>query len=170
MPESSLLNVIIGFVVAIAVGYLYHLLTNRKKDEKKPVQADVAGSNAIRLQAYERLTLLVDRIALPNIISRTPHEGLTAQEMQLLLTLNIRDEYDYNITQQIYITPEVWQAVKNLKEKNQLIINQVANALPPEASALDLNRSILQYTMNDPKANMHDLVSEALSFEAKKLL
>ena len=90
--------------------------------------------------------------------------------MQLLLTLNIRDEYDYNITQQIYITPEVWQAVKNLKEKNQLIINQVAIALPPEASALDLNRSILQYTMNDPKANMHDLVSEALSFEAKKLL
>ena len=170
MPESSLLNIVIGFVAAIVLGYLYYDLTNGKLAEKKQPTIESSGSNAIRLQAYERLTLLVDRIAIPNLISRTPHEGLSAQDMQLLLTRNIRDEFDYNITQQIYVTPETWQAVKNLKEKNQLIVNQIAKTLPPEATALDLNKRILQFTMEDSKANLHDFVSEALSFEAKKLL
>jgi hypothetical protein len=90
--------------------------------------------------------------------------------MQLVLTRSIRDEFDYNITQQIYITPETWNAVKTLKEKNLLIINQVSAVLPPNASALDLNRAILEYIMNDSKADIHELVSEALSYEAKKLL
>ena len=78
--------------------------------------------------------------------------------------------FDYNITQQIYITPETWNAVKNLKEKNLLIINQVASILPPNATGLDLNRSLLEFLMTDNKANLHELVSEALSYEAKKLL
>ncbi|WP_336139560.1 hypothetical protein, partial [Klebsiella pneumoniae] len=80
------------------------------------------------------LTLLVDRIAIPNLVSRTNTGGLTAQEMQLILIKTIRDEFDYNVTQQIYVSREAWNAVKQLKEKNLLLINQVANALPANAT------------------------------------
>ncbi len=151
------------------IGGLFYLFYGQKKSntDVKPINNP---ANSLSLQAYERLTLLVDRIALPNLISRTNHEGLTARDMQLVLTKTIRDEFDYNITQQIYITPEVWNALKGLKEKNLLVINQLASVLPPTATAFDLNKVILEYLMNDEKGNLHELVSAALSFEAKKLL
>jgi hypothetical protein len=159
---------IILIAIAIAAVLVYFFLDKPKpQTEEKPVSS---GSNTLQLQAYERLILLVDRIAIPNLISRTPHDGLSARDMQLVLTRNIRDEFDYNITQQIYIAPDAWNAVKNLKEKNLLIINQVTAALPADASALDLQRAILENLMQDKNANLHELVSEALSFEAKKLL
>jgi len=167
MPDSNTLYTIL--ISVLIAGVLYYLFFGRSK----PAPADKTTTNAsasLQLQAYERLTLLVDRIAIPNLISRTGSEGLTAREMQLVLTRTIRDEFDYNITQQIYIAPEAWNAVKQLKEKNLLIINQVGSGLPANASGLDLSRAILDFMVNDNKANLHEVVSEALSFEAKKLL
>lgn len=157
-------------LIVVAVGALSYFFFLKSKPE--PVQEKEAEKTAVplQLQAYERLTLLADRMALPNMVGRTPYEGLTAKEMQLVLTRNLRDEFEYNITQQIYVTAEAWKAVKNLKEKNLLIINQVASTLPPSASGLDLNKAILEYLMRDEKADMHELVSQAVSFEAKKLL
>lgn len=161
--------VVLFIVVLVGVmAYFFFLKDKPKSEEKaKPVQS---GSVSLQLQAYERLILLVDRIAIPNLISRTSHDGLNAKEMQLVLTRTIRDEFDYNITQQIYITPETWNAVKAMKEKNLLIINQVGAQIPATASGLELNRALLDYIMSDDKANLQDLVSKALSFEAKKLL
>ncbi len=88
----------------------------------------------MKLQAYERLILLADRIALPNLISRSNQPGLSAREMQNLLVQTIRQEFDHNITQQIYVSPEAWDAIRNLKEQNMLIINQVASFLPESAT------------------------------------
>lgn len=159
-----LLSIIIG--VGLVGVLIYLLVIQPKKTESVPSTT----SNSLQLQAYERLTLLVDRIALPNLVSRTLSEGLMIRDMQYLLTKNIRDEFDYNVTQQIYVTPESWNAVRNLKEKNILTINQVAQALPAESTGMDLQKGILQYIMSDPKANLHELVGEALSYEAKKFL
>lgn len=166
MDMTMFLSILIAVILAGLLSYWFYFQPKQKKEGKQTTNS----SNTLQLQAYERLTLLVDRIALPNLISRTPNDGLSARNMQLVLTKTIRDEFDYNITQQIYITPEVWNAVKNLKEKNLLIINQIAAAMPPNASGIDLNRSILEFLMNDSKGNLYELVSEALSYEAKKLL
>lgn len=124
----------------------------------------------MQLQSYERLTLLVDRIALPNLISRVNQPGLSAKDMQLLLTRSIKEEFDYNITQQVYVSADAWNAVKNLKEQNMLVVNQLANTLPPDATGLDLNKLLLEYLMTDKKGNLHEVVSEVLSYEAKRLL
>jgi hypothetical protein len=167
MDSNALLMILAG---AAVVGGLFYVLNRPSKPGPAEIETKTnPHANALQLQAYERLILLVDRIAIPNLISRTSHEGLSAQEMQFVLTKTIRDEFDYNITQQIYIAPEAWNAVKGLKEKNLLIINQVAASLAPNASGLDLNRAILQLLTTDKSANLPALVSEALSFEAKKL-
>lgn len=139
------------------------------KREKENLSEDGVTRN-LRLQAYERLTLLVDRIALPNLISRVNQNGIGARDMQLLLTKSIREEYDYNISQQIYVTPDAWNAVKNLKEQNLLVVNQFASALPPNATGLDLNKLLLEYLMTDKKGQLHEVVGEVLSYEAKKLM
>jgi hypothetical protein len=96
--------------------------------------------------------------------------GLSAREMQSLIAQTIRQEFEHNITQQIYVSAEAWDAVKNLKEQNLLIVNQVASFLPENATGLDLNKSLLELTMQNPKASLHNVVAEALSYEAKKLM
>jgi hypothetical protein len=166
MDNSTLLSIILGLAI---VGYLLYILVIQPK-KVEPITNTAKQHSPLQLQAYERLILLVDRIALPNVISRTPSEGLSAREMQFVLTKNIRDEFDYNVTQQIYVTPEAWNALKNLKEKNILYINQVAQELTPEATGMDLQKYLLNFLVNEPKANLHELVSEALSFEAKKYI
>ena len=127
-------------------------------------------SLSLKLQAYERLMILVDRIALPNVISRLNNPSLSAREMQAVLTQEIRSEFEYNITQQIYVSPEAWNAVKNLKDQNILTINQLAAVLPPAAIAKDLNKLLLEFLMNDRKGNLHEVVAEALTYEAGKLM
>jgi hypothetical protein len=89
--------------------------------------------------------------------------------MQSLLTLSIRQEFEHNITQQIYVSAEAWDAVRNYKDQNMLIVNQVGSFLPEEATGNDLNRQLLDLLMQNPKASLQNIVSEALSFEAKKL-
>ncbi len=162
---TTLLTVVIGLMIAGFAGYLFYLQRKNQRDEQQSKKASVS----LQLQAYERLTLLTDRIALPNLISRLGNPEVNASEMQFLLTKNIKDEFDYNISQQIYVSPEIWNAIRNLKENNLLIIHRVGSSIPSMASAATLNRAILEYLMQDPKANLHEVVSEALSYEAKKL-
>lgn len=167
----DLTNVIIISVVALLLGggTLYVLFSKNGNENIDSTTADSSLAK-MQLQAYERLILLTDRIALPNLISRVNQAGVSAKEMQMLLTQNIKEEFNYNITQQIYVSPDAWTAVKNLKEQNTLIINQLANLLPPNAMGMDLNKMLLEYLMNDKKGALHEVVSEVLSYEAKKVL
>lgn len=124
----------------------------------------------LQLQAYERLSVLSERISLQNLMSRIPNKGLSSREMQMSMIENIKSEYDYNVSQQIYIDPGIWKAVDNFKEQNIYIINQLASRLPPQASGMDLNKQIVDFLINNPKASPHDIVHEAINYEAKKLL
>ncbi|HEX6914254.1 MAG TPA: hypothetical protein VF145_03385 [Chitinophagaceae bacterium] len=163
--------VITGAAGLLIGGFAVNLAWQRKmKNRKIFASTDNSASTQLQLQAYERLVVLVDRIALPNLISRVGQADISAREMQMILTRNIREEFEYNISQQIFVTPDAWNSVKNLKEQNLLIINQLANILPPNASGLDLNKQLLQYLMNDRKGTLHEVVSEVLSYEAKKLI
>ena len=165
-------------VVAILLaGTLAYLYLRENKKNKKPmepsIQRETTSSNGtlpLRLQAYERLLLLSDRIALPNLVSRFNQSGLSLKEMQVLFTQTIRQEFDHNITQQMYVSPEAWDAVRNLKEQNLLIVNQIASFMPADASGTDLCKALLELIMQNPKASLHSVEADALSYEAKKLL
>ena len=147
-------------------------LEKRSKQKTTQTQAQTPAVTPfqLQLQAYERLILLAERIALPNLISRLSTQGLSSRDMQGLLTETIKQEYDHNITQQIYVSAEAWDAIKNLKEQNIFIINQVASFLPPDANGSDLNKHLLEMIMANPKASLHGVVAEVLSYEAKKVL
>jgi hypothetical protein len=166
--DTNTIILLISALAIVGAASAFIVYINSKKIEQT---ASSGGASApIQLQAYERLILLTDRIALPNLISRVSIAGISAKEMQHMLTQNIKEEFNYNITQQIYVSADAWTAVKNLKEQNMLIINQFANVLPPNATGLDLNKMLLEYLMNDKKGSLHEVVSEVLSYEAKKVM
>lgn len=170
--DQLLLALAIAVLLAGTLAYLFWKQRKEVKEGVKETANNPAPVNTkqLQLQAYERLILLTDRISLPNLINRVNQQGLNAREMQSLLTQSIKQEFEHNITQQIYVSPEAWDAVRNFKEQNMLIINQVASFLPAEASGMDLNKSLLELLAQNPKTSLHNVVSEALSFEAKKLM
>ena len=164
--------IIIGAVTFVLLGAVYYYFYRKDKksitEAAHPAAPD--GTRALQLQAYERLVILADRIAIPNVVSRSNQPGLDKVSMQTLLTGTIRQEFDHNLSQQIYVSPEAWEAVRNLKEQNIHLINQIAGILPPETSGTDLNHRLLDFVVHQQNGSMHTLVQEALSYEAKKLM
>jgi len=149
--------------------YVFTWRNERKSLRQDEVPAD-KGTLNLRLGAYERLVLLAERIALPSLVSRIPAGDLTVRQFQGLLTDQVRQEFEHNLSQQIYVSPQAWQAVGNLKEQNIFIINKVAETLSPDAKGVELSRRILELVNTDPKVSLHPIVLEALNFEARKLL
>ncbi len=123
----------------------------------------------LRLQAYERLTLYTERAALKNLVVRMHTENTSARDFQLALMQTLNSEYEYNVSQQIYVSPELWKAITKLRDQNIFIINQVAGTLPVSATSLDLSRALLDYASNT-NAEISKIVLDALQYEAKKIL
>ncbi len=124
----------------------------------------------LRLQAYERLTLFAERAGLKNLVSRSSLNsfGESAATLHSHLVNEIKQEFEYNVSQQIYVSKEVWNAVTKLKDQNIFILNQLAASLPNQASSMELGRTILEYSMTE-KAELNNIVLDALQYEAKKI-
>lgn len=170
MATSTMLMVVGIILGGIALMYLYSYYSDKRETKVTVTESKNQATLPLQLQAYERLVLLADRISLPNLVSRINQPELTARQLQQLLIMNVKQEFEHNITQQIYVSKEAWEAVQNLKEQNLLIINQVGSFLPETAMAPELNRALMELLVQNPNASMHGIVSEALQFEARKLM
>jgi hypothetical protein len=166
---QDIVTLIVAVVSLLVSFYTFYLVNELRKKKRKP-EADAYSSRPLQLQAYERLVMLAERISLPSLVSRTSQPGLDARQMQLLLLDSVKQEYEYNITQQVYVSAVAWEAIKNLKDQNMLIINQVGSGLPAGASGGDMNRRLLEYAMSQKKGILHEVVLEALNYEAKKIM
>ncbi len=164
MQTSTISLIVSAMAVIIAV------ISLLRRPQQNIIQPDKINTTPLRLQAYERLVLLTERIALPNLISRLNQPGISALEMKIILTENIKHEFEYNSTQQLYVSQSGWDAVCNLKEQNIMLINRVAASLPLNASAADLNKKIMELVLAQPDGALHDLVLKELNHEAKKLM
>ncbi len=169
MSIFETISIILLAVLFLGFVWIITDLTALKKhlEEKSSSSPE---TTRLRLQAYERLALLAERISLQNLLGRIPNAGLSSRQMQSSLIDAIKQEYDYNVSQQVYVSPELWRAVNNLKEQNIYVVNQLASAMPFQASAMDLNKQIIDFLINNPKASLHNIVLEALNYEAKQLM
>ena len=167
--DESVISIVIASLALIISLSTFFVLNKQRQQKTKAGQPD-SNTRQLQLQAYERLVMLTERISLPNLISRANKPGMSAKEMQLILLESIKQEYEYNASQQIYVSPVAWDAMRNLKEQNMLIINQVASALPPEATGIDLNKILLDVMMKQQKGQLHTIVLEALNYEARKIM
>lgn len=101
----------------------------------------------VRLQAYERIVLFLERISPGNLVMRVHKPNLSLKQFQQMLIQNIRDEWDHNLSQQLYISYEAWEKVKGAKEEMLRQINTSAARLPSEATSTDLSKKILEMSV-----------------------
>ncbi len=151
-------------IPALLVLYAMYLTVKsvlEKDIEKKEVDLKIKNYETIlplRLQAYERIALLLERITPNNIILRLNNPGLSAKEFQIILVKEIRDEYNHNLSQQIYIDDKTWVLVRKAIEDTINLINQSAMNLKEEAKAMDLTKAVFADIMQ----NEVDSVEHAL--------
>ncbi len=103
----------------------------------------------LRLQAYERITLFLERISPNNLLYRILSSEMTVTSFQSALLETIRSEFEHNVTQQVYISPQAWQVVRKAKEDVIRIINTSANELNGDSPAMDLTRKIFEKVMQE---------------------
>ena len=157
-------------VAVIALLTSIFTLVIKSKPQVQKTANDNFLTKPLRLQAYERLVLLVERIALPNLISRLSQPGLSARDMQFLLLESIKQEYEYNSSQQIYVSETAWNVVRSLRDQNLLMINTISKSLPADATATELNRQLMEAMMHEEKAAIHTFAANTLNAEAKKIM
>lgn len=122
----------------------------------------------LRLQAYERITIFLERIHPNAITMRVYKQGMSARLLQAELLKSIRTEYEHNVAQQIYMSKPVWDGVKAAKEETIKIINIAAARVGDEASGADLSKMIIDMSSQLEKIPS-DLALEILKREVKTL-
>jgi len=100
----------------------------------------------MQVDAVQRIVLFLERIAPNNMIMRLNNPGLPARAFQQLLLENIRNEYEHNLAQQIFVSPDAWHLVKTSKDELAKIINMAATHLTATATCNDLSRAIFEIT------------------------
>ncbi len=98
----------------------------------------------VRLQAYERITLLLERVSPNNLITRLNNPDFTAREFQQVLVSEIRQEFNHNLAQQIYLSEEAWAYVSGAVEDLITTINEAGRGLDDDAKSLDLAKAVFE--------------------------
>lgn len=143
----ELLKIILPSVFVFLAGYLAieRLLreeTRRRKSEL--TQNNLKITTPIRLQAYERLILFLERISPDSLLVRVNQPNLTARKLQTHLLQNIRAEWEHNLSQQLYVSNNAWNLVKNAKDNVIKLISTTIEKLPPETPAIMVSQQILE--------------------------
>jgi hypothetical protein len=99
----------------------------------------------LRLQAYERLVLFIERVNPANMLIRLNATAYSAGELYTLVLEDLRAEYQHNVTQQIYVSSRAWAVIKHVKDDTLGIVNKAFKSLPDTATGLDLSKTVLGY-------------------------
>lgn len=143
----DIIKFILPSVVVAIVTYL--IVGKLMEDSQKRLEFEIRKSNnhlitPVKLQAYERLVLLLERISPPKLIQEYNSPNLTALELKNIMLVATQTEFSHNISQQIYISNQAWTLTKLVKEEVLEFINATYNNLPPDATSIDLSKSLIQ--------------------------
>ena len=123
----------------------------------------------LRMRAYERLALLLERTTPEHMLMDVNLTEMTILQLQQHMMRTIRLEYDHNLSQQVYVSDEVWQQIISARDQMVAFINALAQQLPADASTLDYAKMLITaYSTNGDTANEKAL--QALKNEARTLI
>lgn len=149
---------------AAAVLYgMYLVVMSFLSKEREKMLVDLKTQNTqtiipIRLQAAERLCLLLERITPNNLVRRSNPSQFLASELHPILLNEVREEFNHNMSQQVYFSEETWEAVRRAVEEVVTIINLSRQALEADAPGMDLAKAIFGLSLE----RKNDAISNAL--------
>ncbi|MEO9892559.1 hypothetical protein [Aurantibacter sp.] len=168
MQEEGILQ-LFGFLLpAVVTGvvayYFFKMHTKNEEGRRRfMLQKETQASTLpIRLQAYERMALFLERIAIPNLVVRTAPQSADKAAYENLLIKTIENEFEHNLSQQIYLSDECWNIIKAAKSATIQMIRKAA--LSETDSADKLREDVLTETMDKSSPS-----GTALAFVKKEI-
>jgi hypothetical protein len=144
-----LLEILLPAIVVGAVAYLIIRSYLNYEEGRQSLEIEKSKQDIIfpvRMQAYERITLFLERITPDSLVRRVLKTNTSARLFQSDLIAIIRSEYEHNISQQVYLTANSWSMVKTATEETIRLVNITGSQMPPSATASDLAEQILHIT------------------------
>lgn len=160
-----------AFCVLLATWITMHKFYKSEADKrlwelKRLSQKEISP---LRMRAYERLALLLERTMPEHMLIDLNLAEMTPLQVQAHLMHTIRQEYDHNLSQQIYVSDQVWQLIENAKQQTVAFLNSIAQQMPAQSNALDYAKTLITaYRSNGDTPN--DIALQALRNEARALL
>lgn len=172
---GSEISIIIAFFVGlIPAGIVTMLATNMIKSfledstKKEAIQIKQEASKTtlpLRIQAYERLIIFLERIRINSLVMRTHKSGMDAQYFQAELLRTIRSEYEHNVSQQLYVSDSAWQLVVFAKEETVQVLNLASKSASEGDSATEFSRTLFELN----GSLEHQPVDEAIKFIRREM-
>lgn len=146
----DLLKIILPAGLVIYGMYIITVSFLKKEWNQKHLELKTKNTEIVlpvRLQAGERLCLLLERITPNSLVRRINQGGLSATELHIQLIAEVREEFNHNLSQQIYFSDETWESIRNAVEQVITLINRAYQDLNKEAIGLDLAKRIFHLSM-----------------------
>ena len=165
---------ILKYVLPSAIVFIgvYFIMQNFLEKEQKKMELRYKTDNLklvtpVKLQAFERVILYLERISLSNLVMRIYKQGMSAKDLQASMLNAIRNEYEHNMAQQLYISSRSWKMVKSAKEETVKVINSCAEQLSDKASGLELSQFIIEL-VSQTERTPTDVAIEAVKKEINR--
>ena len=160
---TELLKILIPAAVVLYGMYLTMQTFLQKQFEQKQLELKQKNSEIvmpIRLQAYERMTLFLERITPNNLLIRLGVSDLQAIDYQRVMLQEIREEFNHNLAQQIYMSHEAWEKTRKAMNDTLALINTSAPEVASDAPAINLSKKIFEKVLTENQQP----TAEALKF------
>ena len=144
-------NVLLYFVPAFLVMIiLFWVMRRNAERERQDRLLDVRKhlqqhTLQIRLQAYERLILFLERISPNSILPRLHRAGMSGSQLHTELLVTIRTEFEHNFSQQLYVSRQAWQEVVSAKDQMVRTINECSRHVGDKAGSIQLSSRIVEH-------------------------
>ncbi len=141
---TDILKITIPALIVFFTAWI--LLKNMIRNDQDKRRQEIILQNAktvtpIKLQAYERIVLFLERISMESLLLRVSMSDMSAEQLHSALLTTIRSEFEHNLSQQIYMSPQAWEVVKNARSNTIKIINSESEKIKGSASAIELVNS-----------------------------
>lgn len=176
MSTTTLLEILkytLPALIVLAACYLIvkNFLVTEAQKKQMAIFQDVQDTTIrLRLQAYERLVLFIERISPRLLIPRIYDSSMTVRELQSAISFTIRSEFEHNLSQQIYVSKNAWQTVKSVMEQELSMVNNIAKGMDPASPAKELHSKILNYILTVDGELPSEVALHVLNDEVKKVL
>jgi len=146
----DILKFIIPSIIVFSATYI--MMRQFLEEDYKKKLLEIKEKNAgtitpIKLQAYERLTILLERIAPENLVIMLSQPRQTSAELRLQIINQVSEEFNHNISQQIYVSSQAWELIKIIREHVLSIVDESYHSLPENSKGTDLGKAILNELM-----------------------
>lgn len=163
--KFTLPSMVVGLTVYFLFNNFFEFQYRIKAIENK--QQDRRTTVPLRLQSYERLSLFGERISIPNLIMRLRTQESSAKSLQYAMMIAVQQEFEHNVSQQVYVTDALWQIIRLTKDNTIAIVNDAASNLDKNADSETLITALFKYIAENP--NPTDLALSAIRQEAGEL-